>query len=194
MSGRLIAESPLVDINPPSEEDLIRPIKKTLIHARGCTAIKLVSRAMALGYKVVLIQSDPDMDSVPADLVRNGSGHSLVCIGGNTSDESYLNALSVISIAEAEKVDSLHPGIGFLSEDPNFANLVRRHGINFIGPRVASMETMGNKSNAINTSMAIEVPVVPGSHGIVDTAERAGEIAAQIGYPVLLKAVHGGGG
>ncbi len=194
MSGRLIAESPLVDLNPPGEEDLIGPIKKTLIHARGCTAIKLVSRAMDLGHKVVLIQSDPDMDSVPADLVRNRPGHSLVCIGGNTSDESYLNALSVISIAEAEKVDSLHPGIGFLSEDPNFANLVRLHGINFIGPRVASMETMGNKSNAINTSMGIDVPVVPGSHGIVDTAERAAEIAAQIGYPVLLKAVHGGGG
>lgn len=194
MSGILAARGPVVDLHIPSESDLIRPVKKTLIHARGCTAVKLVERAKALGYEVVLIQSDPDMDSVPADMVKDDDRHSLVCIGGNTSDESYLNALSVISIAEAEQVDSLHPGIGFLSEDPNFANLARQHGINFIGPRVVSMETMGNKSNAINTTMSIDVPVVPGSHGIVDTAERAAEISQQIGYPVLLKAVHGGGG
>ena len=92
------------------------------------------------------------------------------------------------------EVDSLHPGIGFLSEDPNFARIVRQRGINFIGPKVNSMETMGNKSNAINTTMGINVPVVPGSHGIVDTAERAAEISENIGFPVLLKAVHGGGG
>ncbi len=194
MAGILDAAGPVVELNIPKEEDLIRPVKKTLIHARGCTAVKLVSRAKALGHEVVLIQSDPDMESVPADMVRDDPKHSLVCIGGNTSDESYLNALSVISIADAEQVDSLHPGIGFLSEDPNFANLVRQHGINFIGPRVMSMETMGNKSNAINTTMSIDVPVVPGSHGIVDSSEKAAEISEQIGYPVLLKAVHGGGG
>ena len=194
MVGSLSAEGPLVDLNLPGEADLIRPVRKTLIHARGCTAVKLVARATALGYKVVLIQSDPDMNSVPADMVKEAPGSSLVCIGGNTSDESYLNALSVISIARVEQVDSLHPGIGFLSEDPKFASLVRQNGINFIGPSVASMETMGNKSNAINTMMSIDVPVVPGSHGIVDTAERAAEICHQIGYPVLLKAVHGGGG
>jgi acetyl/propionyl-CoA carboxylase alpha subunit len=194
MSGRLDATGPALDLNIPKEEDLIRPVKKILIHARGCTAVKLVSRAKALGHEVVLIQSDPDMESVPADMVKDDPKHALVCIGGNTSDESYLNALSVISIAEAEHVDSLHPGIGFLSEDPNFADLVRQHGINFIGPSVMSMETMGNKSNAINTTMSINVPVVPGSHGIVDTSERAAEISEQTGYPVLLKAVHGGGG
>ncbi|MFT7222127.1 MAG: acetyl/propionyl-CoA carboxylase alpha subunit, partial [Candidatus Azotimanducaceae bacterium] len=194
MSGSFVGQSPAIERLSPREEDLIRPVKRTLIHARGCTAVKLVSRAKALGYEVVLIQSDPDMDSVPADMVRDDDRHSLVCIGGNTSDESYLNALSVMSIADAEKVDSLHPGIGFLSEDPNFASLVRQHGINFIGPKVMSMETMGNKSNAINTTMSIDVPVVPGSHGIVDSSERAAEISEQVGYPVLLKAVHGGGG
>ena len=194
MSGRLDAEGPIVVVRDSKEEDLIRPVEKTLIHARGCTAVKLVERAKHLGHEVVLVQSDPDMDSVPADMVRDDPKHTLICIGGNTSDESYLNALSVVSIAEAEKVDSLHPGIGFLSEDPNFAHLVRQHGVNFIGPRVMSMETMGNKSNAINTTMSIDVPVVPGSHGIVDSSERAAEISEQIGYPVLLKAVHGGGG
>ena len=194
MSGRLEAEGPIVVVSEPKEEDLISPVQKTLIHARGCTAVKLVERAKHLGHEVVLVQSDPDMESVPADMVRDDPKHTLICIGGNTSDESYLNALSVVSIAEAEKVDSLHPGIGFLSEDPNFAHLVRQHGVNFIGPRVMSMETMGNKSNAINTTMSIDVPVVPGSHGIVDSSEKAAEISEQIGYPVLLKAVHGGGG
>ncbi|MBQ76066.1 MAG: carbamoyl-phosphate synthase large subunit, partial [Gammaproteobacteria bacterium] len=148
MAGSLAAAEPVVLQHSTSDEDLIRPIQRILIHARGCTAVKLVSRAQEFGYGVVLVQSDPDMDSVPADMVRDREGDVLVCIGGNTSDESYLNALSVLSIAEAEKVDSLHPGIGFLSEDPNFANLVRQHGINFIGPTVSSMETMGNKSNA----------------------------------------------
>ena len=143
---------------------------------------------------MVLVRSDPDMESVAADLVRDDDKHALVCIGGNTSDESYLNAMSVLSIAEAEAVDSLHPGIGFLSEEANFARLVRNQSLNFIGPRVTSMETMSNKSNAINTTMSIGVPVVPGSHGIVNSSEQAAEIADKVGYPVLLKAVQGGGG
>ena len=194
MSGRLTAAEPIVIKRVTSEADLIRPIKRVLIHARGCTAVKLVSKAMEFGHEVVLVQSDPDMDSVPADMVRSDPKHSLVCIGGNTSDESYLNALSVLNIAEVEGVDSLHPGIGFLSEDPNFAKVVRERSVNFIGPKVSSMETMGNKSNAINTTISNNVPVVPGSHGIVNTSEQAAEISEQIVYPVLLKAVHGGGG
>ncbi len=194
MSGSLTAAEPIVIQPTTTDEDLIRPVNRILIHARGCTAVKLVTKAKEFGCEVVLVQSDPDMESVPADLVRDSDKHALVCIGGNTSDESYLNALSVLSIAESQKVDSLHPGIGFLSEDPNFANVVRQRAINFIGPSVSSMETMGNKSNAISTTMSIDVPVVPGSHGIVETAERAVEIADRVGYPVLLKAVHGGGG
>ncbi len=194
MAGRYAASEPLVTKATVSEDDLFRPIRKVLVHARGCTAVKLVSKAKEFGYEVVLVQSDPDMDSVPADLVRDDDKHALVCIGGNTSDESYLNALSVISVAQAEQVDALHPGIGFLSEEANFARLVRERGVNFIGPKVSSMETMSNKSNAINTTMKIGVPVVPGSHGIVNTWERAAEISENIGYPVLLKAVQGGGG
>ncbi|MBV1879891.1 MAG: ATP-grasp domain-containing protein [Pseudomonadales bacterium] len=194
MSGTFVAERPMLTAPVVASNELIRPIKRTLIHARGCTAVKLVSKAIELGYEVVLVQSDPDMDSVPADMVRDDPKHSLVCIGGNTSDESYLNALSVLSIAAAEQVDSLHPGIGFLSEDSNFAKIVRQRGFNFIGPSVMSMETMGNKSNAISTTMGIDVPVVPGSYGIVNTSAKAAEVSEQIVYPVLLKAVHGGGG
>ncbi len=175
-----------------SEADLVRPVSKVLIHARGCTAVKLIRVARRRGVEVVLVQSDPDMESVPADML--GDNDALVCIGGATPDESYLNALSVLSIAEHEGVDALHPGIGFLSESSQFAELVRSHGINFVGPPVSSMETMGNKSNAISTAMRLGVPVVPGSHGIVTDADRAAEVADEIGYPVLIKAVHGGGG
>ena len=101
MAGILDPSGPVVELNTTKEEDLIRPIRKVLIHARGCTAVKLVSHAKRLGYEVVLIQSDPDMESVAADMVLDDPKHSLVCIGGNTSDESYLNALSVISVADA---------------------------------------------------------------------------------------------
>lgn len=173
-------------------EKIFRPVKKVLIHARGCTAQKLVKKAQENNIDVVLVQSDPDMTSTAADLL-NQNGR-LVCIGGNTPDESYLNAQSVIRIAELEKVDSLHPGIGFLSESAQFAAFCGNHDLNFIGPRVSSMETMGNKSNAINTAISSNVPVVPGSHGIVTTSAIAAKVASEIGYPVLLKAVHGGGG
>ena len=167
-------------------------IDKVLVHARGCTAVKLIRKAQDNDIKVVLIASDPDMDSVPVDML--GPNDRVVCIGGNTPDESYLNAKSVLRIAHHENVDALHPGIGFLSESSQFAALCGNHDINFVGPPVSSMETMGNKSNAINTAMRVNVPVVPGSHGILTSSANAAAVADEIGYPVLLKAVHGGGG
>ena len=178
--------------NHYTDADLVRPIKRVLIHGRGCTAVKLIKAAKQQSIEVVLVQSDPDMRSSAVDLLSDED--TLVCIGGNTPDESYLNAMSVLNVAENEGVDSLHPGIGFLSENSSFAELVRSHGINFIGPPVVSMETMGNKSNAINTAMDLGVPVVPGSHGIMTDPVKAAGVAKQIGYPVLIKAVHGGGG
>ena len=167
-------------------------IDKILIHARGCTAVKLIRKAQENNIKVVLVQSDPDMDSVPVDML--GPEDRVVCIGGNTPDESYLNAKSVLRVAHHENVTALHPGIGFLSESSQFAALCGNHNINFVGPAVSSMETMGNKSNAINTAMRVQVPVVPGSHGILTSSANAAAVADEIGYPVLLKAVHGGGG
>ena len=194
MSGILSQERPMVIPAriPADAEDLYRPVKRVLIHARGCTAAKLIRVAQREAIEVVLVQSDPDMESVAVDLL--GKADSVICIGGNTPDESYLNAKSVIAVAEHEHVDALHPGIGFLSESSQFAELVRSRGINFIGPPVSSMETMGNKSNAINTALRLNVPVVPGSHGIVTDAEKAADLAEHIGYPLLIKAVHGGGG
>ena len=194
MAGTLEEERPRTESprQHVSEATLYRPLQKMLIHARGCTAVKLIRVAQRESVGVVLVQSDPDMESVAADMLTEND--ALICIGGNTPDESYLNARSVVRIGEQEGVDSLHPGIGFLSENAQFAELVRSHGINFVGPPTASMETMGNKSNAIATALAQGVPVVPGSHGILTDGDRAAAVAAEIGYPVLIKAVHGGGG
>ncbi|MBX3706458.1 MAG: ATP-grasp domain-containing protein [Pseudomonadales bacterium] len=184
--------APVAPRKERSARDLLRPVRRTLIHARGCTAAKLIRIAQKNDIEVVLVQSDPDMESACVDQLLPRD--TLVCIGGNTPDESYLNAMSVLRVAEHEGVDSLHPGIGFLSENAQFAELCRSHGINFVGPPVSSMDTMGNKSNAINTALRLNVPVVPGSHGILTDVERAAEVAEGIGYPVLIKAVHGGGG
>ena len=194
LQGRLVNQRPVVVAHRPiyTDQDLVRPVRKVLIHARGCTAAKLIRIAQKQNIQVVLVQSDPDMESAAVDQLTDND--TLVCIGGNTPDESYLNAQSVLNVAENQGADSLHPGIGFLSENSGFAELVRSHGINFIGPPVASMETMGNKSNAINTALRLNVPVVPGSHGIMTDVDRASEVAAEIGYPILIKAVHGGGG
>ncbi|MFT5239869.1 MAG: acetyl/propionyl-CoA carboxylase alpha subunit/acetyl-CoA carboxylase beta subunit [Candidatus Promineifilaceae bacterium] len=170
----------------------ISPVNRVLIHARGCAAAKLVSKCQEHGIQVVLVQSDADSDSAVAEMV--GEHDTLVCIGGNTADESYLNATSIIRIAEQERVDAIHPGIGFLSENADFAALCAAHRINFIGPSVRSMELMGNKSNAIKTARKLNVPVVPGSDGVVTTVQAARKVASEIGYPVLIKAVHGGGG
>lgn len=178
--------------NSASQQKKYGDIKKVLIHARGCTAVKLIRKAQDNDIQVVLIASDPDMNSVPVDML--GPQDRVICIGGNTPDESYLNAKSVLRIAQHENVDALHPGIGFLSESSQFAALCGNHELNFIGPPVSAMETMGNKSNAINTAMRVKVPVVPGSHGILTSSANAAAVAEEIGYPVLLKAVHGGGG
>lgn len=185
----MVADEEILQDDPRA---LMKPINKVLVHARGCTAVKLIRKAHDNDINVVLVASDPDMTSVPADMLKDND--KLVCIGGNTSDESYLNAYSVLKVAEYENVDALHPGIGFLSESPQFAALCVNNGVNFVGPSVHSMTTMGNKSNAIKTSQENGVPVVPGSHGILSNAEQAVNVANEIGYPVLLKAVQGGGG
>jgi len=166
--------------------------QNVLIHARGCTAVKLIRDAHKFGLNVILVQSDPDMDSAAADSLKEGD--QLVCLGGYTSDESYLNGESVLRIAELYGAQALHPGIGFLSENSQFAHQCVNNGLNFIGPSFESMEAMGDKSRAIHTALELGVPVVPGSHGLLRNFEHAQSIAQDIGYPIILKAAHGGGG
>lgn len=192
LEGQDLPSGDMQTEDPVQARDLMAPIEKVLIHARGCTAVKLIRIAQQLDKKVLLVQSDPDMDSVAVDMLREQD--EVVSLGGQTPDESYLNGLSVVTIGNRYNADALHPGIGFLSENADFARLCRKHGLNVVGPKAKSMDTMGNKSNAIHTSMANDVPVVPGSHGILTSAEATAKVADEIGYPVLLKAVHGGGG
>lgn len=177
---------------PVEKPKIFRPVKKLLIYARGCTAMKLIRKAREHGLNVTLIASDPDMKAAPAKAL--GPDDNLVCIGGNTPTESYLNANSVTEVARLKGVDALHPGIGFLSENPDFARLCARNNINFVGPNIEAIEALGNKANAIAAAIACGVPVIPGSHGAIPKSIDAGRIAKQVGYPVLLKAVHGGGG
>ena len=191
LEGRAHPET--AERSPPRRaRKIFRPVSKVLLHARGCTAVKLIDGAHDHGLDVVLVQSDPDMESVAA--ARVSDSDALVCLGGSTPDESYLNAHSVIRIAESEGCDAIHPGIGFLSESSAFAALCAQHGLNFIGPDEPSMERVGNKSNAVQTTRRLGIPVVPGSHGVVTSPGAAFGIAEEIGYPVVLKAVHGGGG
>jgi acetyl/propionyl-CoA carboxylase alpha subunit/acetyl-CoA carboxylase beta subunit len=193
LEGRIADNGGMEPEKPVTARELLGPIEKVLIHARGCTAVKLIRIAQQLEKKVLLVQSDPDIDSAAADMMREGVDE-VVSLGGQTPDESYLNAHSVLAIGSRHGADSLHPGIGFLSENAGFARLCRKYRLNFIGPKAQSMDVMGNKSNAINTAMVNNVPVVPGSHGILTTANAAAKVGDEIGYPVLLKAVHGGGG
>ena len=193
LSGR-VRQRPETTARPEPERarKLFQPVSKVLVHARGCTAVKLIDGAHDSGVGVVLVQSDPDMESVATR--RLVESDALVCLGGSTPDESYLNAHSVIRIAESEGCDAIHPGIGFLSESSAFAALCARHRLNFIGPGETSMERVGNKSNAVQTARRLGIPVVPGSHGVVTSPASAVGIANDIGFPVVLKAVHGGGG
>ncbi len=195
LEGELMPETidQQAQANHKNAIDLMKPVESVLIHARGCTAVKLIRIAQQLNKKVILVASDPDMESIPATMLKEHD--ELVCLGGQTSDESYLNANSVLSIAKRFNASALHPGIGFLSENDQFALQCRKdYQLNFIGPFASSMQTMGNKANAIHTAMSAKVPVVPGSHGILPSVDAAKSMAVDIGYPVLLKAVHGGGG
>jgi acetyl/propionyl-CoA carboxylase alpha subunit len=192
---RLDLEAPDEEVvEPDREADTITgAFARVLVHARGCAAEKIVRKAQEVGLEVVLAQSDPDMESTAAALLRPGRDQ-LICIGGNTPAESYLNAMSIVRVARQSGAGALHPGIGFLSESASFARLCRAHGLVFVGPPAESMDLMGHKSNAIHTAMRLDIPVVPGSHGVVTDVDAASRVAEQIGYPVIIKAVHGGGG
>lgn len=176
----------------PVKHKQYNKIKQLLIHARGCTALRLIEAAHTADKQVVLVQSDPDMNSVAADAL--GIGDRLVCLGGQSSEESYLSAHSVLRVAELEQVDALHPGIGFLSENADFAAACLEKDLNFIGPEASSIARMGDKAQAIATAKAAHVPTVPGSNGVVASLTEARQVMADIGVPLLIKASHGGGG
>ncbi len=161
---------------------------KLLIANRGEIAVRIIRACKEMGVRTVAIYSTADKSALHVQLADEA-----ICIGGPSTDQSYLNMASILSAACASGCDAIHPGFGFLSESPLFARMVKACGISFIGPNPDVMEKMGNKSEAIAIMKEAGVPIVPGSYGAV-SAEEGLAIAQKIGFPVLIKASAGGGG
>jgi len=162
---------------------------KVLIANRGEIALRIIRACKELGVATVAIYSEADVDSLHVQLADEA-----VCIGPAQSAESYLKIDRIISAAEITDVDAIHPGYGFLAENAHFAEVCASCNIKFIGPSPAAIRTMGDKNAAREQARKAGVPVCPGSDGIVDSEKSALRIAKKIGYPVMLKAVAGGGG
>ena len=164
-------------------------IKKILIANRGEIAVRIIRACREMGIRTVAIYSETDKDSLHTKLADEA-----ICIGPAPSAKSYLNVKAILEAACLTGADSIHPGYGFLSENPSFARICEEMGIKFIGPSYKLIELLGNKSKAKETMKKAGVPVVQGSEGLIKSKSEALEIAAKIKYPVMLKASAGGGG
>ena len=163
--------------------------KKILIANRGEIALRVICACKELGVKTVAVYSDADRDSLHVRFADEA-----ICIGPPRSSESYLNIPAVISAAEITNVDAIHPGYGLLSENANFAEVCESSHIKFIGPPPEVIRLMGEKEKARQAMKVANVPILPGSDGVIASAEEAREWATKIGYPVIVKASAGGGG
>lgn len=163
--------------------------KKVLVANRGEIALHIVRTLKEMAIPSVSVYSKADASSLHVQLADEA-----VCIGGNRPQESYLNMQNILSAAIGTGCDAIHPGYGFLSENSQFAEMCEACGITFIGPSSNVIAQMGDKSQAKINMQAAAVPLIPGSAGPLADFEQAEEIAAQVGYPVMLKAVAGGGG
>jgi acetyl-CoA carboxylase, biotin carboxylase subunit len=164
-------------------------IDKILIANRGEVALRVVRACRELGIQSVAVHSTADDEAMHVRLAD-----ASVCIGPAPASESYLNKLAILAAAEISGADAIHPGYGFLSENADFAQMVIEHGYAFIGPKPEHIRLMGDKIAAREAMRKLGVPLLPGSDGPVLTESMARETADEIGYPVLIKAVSGGGG
>lgn len=164
-------------------------LKKVLIANRGEIAVRIIRACRELGIATVSVYSDIDKDSLHVKLADEA-----VCIGPASPKKSYLNVKNILEAACLTGADSIHPGFGFLSENSHFAKMCEEIGIKFIGPSYKMIDLMGNKSKAKETMKKNDVPVVPGSNGIVESLKECIKIAKEIGFPIILKASAGGGG
>ena len=163
--------------------------KKILIANRGEIALRVIRTCREMGIKTVAVYSTADKESLHVKFADEA-----VCIGPAPSKDSYLNIPNIIAAAEITNADAIHPGYGFLSENSKFSRICKEHGIKFIGATPEQIDAMGDKSNAKATMKAAGVPCVPGSDGLLTDIEHAKRDAAEIGYPVIIKATAGGGG
>jgi acetyl-CoA carboxylase biotin carboxylase subunit len=163
--------------------------RKILVANRGEIALRIICACKELGISTVAVYSEADRNSLHVKFADEA-----VCIGPPRSSESYLNIPQVISAAEITNVDAIHPGYGFLSENPNFAKVCEASEITFIGPSAEVIEMMGEKDRARREVKAAGLPTIPGSDGIIDGEEQLAKEVEKIGYPLILKASAGGGG
>jgi acetyl-CoA carboxylase, biotin carboxylase subunit len=163
--------------------------KKILIANRGEIALRVIAACKELGARTVAVYSEADRNSLHVRFADEA-----VCIGPPRSSESYLNIPQVISAAEIANVDAIHPGYGFLSENANFAEVCQASHITFIGPTPEVIRMMGEKDRARAEVAKAGLPIIPGSPGVVPDEDAAETVAAEIGYPVMIKAAEGGGG
>ena len=163
--------------------------KKILIANRGEIAMRLIRTCKEMDIKTVAVYSTADEESLHVRFADEA-----VCIGPPASSDSYLKMSNIIAAAEITNADAIHPGYGFLSENPQFSKVCEEHKIKFIGASSEMIQKMGDKSAAKETMKLAGVPTIPGSDGILDSLESAKEEAKEIGYPVMLKATAGGGG
>lgn len=168
---------------------VFKNIKRVLIANRGEIALRILHACKANGLEVVTIHSEPDEHSLAVRM----SDFS-VALGGRTAAESYLDIEKVVAAAKSAGADAIHPGYGFLSENPKFAEAVKAAGIVFIGPSSTAIANMGDKVIAKKIMQDNGVPVVPGSAGSIENVDDLKNLAKEIGYPVILKAAAGGGG
>jgi acetyl-CoA carboxylase biotin carboxylase subunit len=162
---------------------------KILIANRGEIALRVVRACREMGIASVAVHSTADSDAMHVRMADES-----VCIGPPPSSESYLNVAAIVAACENTGAQAIHPGYGFLSENANFVQALEDHGITFIGPRAEHIRIMGDKITAKDTAKSLGIPVVPGSAGGVHDFDEARRVAAEIGYPVIIKATAGGGG
>lgn len=166
-----------------------RMFKKILVANRGEIAVRVIRTCMELGIKTVAVYSKADKGALHTQLADES-----ICIGSGPGQDSYLNMERLITVAKETKADAIHPGYGFLSENVEFVRVCADNEITFIGPSVDAMSKMGAKDIALETVKRNGVPTVSGSNGIVPTKDDAEQVAKEIGFPVMVKAVAGGGG
>jgi len=164
-------------------------LSRVLVANRGEIALRIIRACRELGVETVAVYSEADRNAPYLRLADES-----ICIGPPECDQSYLNIPRIISAAEITNVDAIHPGYGFLAENVNFAEICRDCGIIFIGPPVEAMRLLGDKVEARKLARKAKVPIVPGSEGVVPNEAEALKLAGQIGYPIIIKAVAGGGG
>lgn len=164
-------------------------IKKVLIANRGEIAVRIIRSCREMGIRSVAVYSDADRTSMHVRYADEAYR-----LGAAPSTESYLNIDQLIRVAKASGVDAIHPGYGFLSENTDFANRIRKEGLIFIGPSAEAITAMGDKMTARNLMKAAGVPIVPGTDQLPESESEVKKLAKAIGYPVMLKASAGGGG